>query len=345
MRVLVTGGAGFIGSHVVDWLVAGGQEVRVLDASPYAHGTDVDVHRADVRDPDAVRVAVAGVEAVCHQAAMVGLGVDFADTPAYVSHNDAGTAVLLAALHEHGFRGRLVLASSMVVYGEGRYRCGVHDVVRPPPRDPVRLDRAEWDPRCPSCGGGLVPEPATEDAPADPRNVYAATKLHQEHLCFAFGREHRLPVAALRYHNVYGARMPRDTPYAGVAAIFRSAIESGRAPQVLEDGQQRRDFVHVQDVARANVLALTADPPATGPLNVASGTPHTVLDLACALTTAAEGAAPAPAVVGGYRIGDVRHVFADPQRARDQLGFTANVTFEEGMHEFASAPLRAAGSQ
>jgi dTDP-L-rhamnose 4-epimerase len=233
----------------------------------------------------------------------------------------------------------------MVVYGEGRYRCCDHGVVRPGPRDPVRLDRGEWDPCCPTCGEALVPEPVPEDAPADPRNVYAATKLHQEHLCLVFGREHRVPVTALRYHNVYGARMPRDTPYSGVAAIFRSAVEAGRPPRVLEDGRQRRDFVHVRDVARANVLALTAEPPIDGALNVASGTPRTVLDLARSLSATAGDAAPRPEVVGGYRIGDVRHVFASTERARVHLGFEAQIPFDEGVREFASAPLRAAVGQ
>jgi dTDP-L-rhamnose 4-epimerase len=343
VRVLVTGGAGFIGSHVVDALVASGHEVRVLDSAPSALRTadGIDALRADVRDADAVRAAVTGVDAVCHQAAMVGLGVDFADAPAYVSHNDTGTAVLLAALHEQQFGGRLVLASSMVVYGEGRYRCPTHGLVRPGPRDPVRLERGEWDPCCAACDATLMSEPVPEDAPADPRNVYAATKVHQEHLCFVFGREHRVPVTALRYHNVYGARIPRDTPYAGVAAIFRSALEAGRAPSVYEDGRQRRDFVHVRDVARANVLALTTDPPVIGALNIASGAPRTVLDLAHALTAATGNDAPAPEVVGGYRLGDVRHVFAATQRARVQLGFTASVGFEEGVRGFASAPLGA----
>lgn len=343
MRVLVTGGAGFIGSHVTDAFVGAGHEVNVLDTAD--RGDDAapgaEYHWGDVRDADAVRVAAAGVDAVCHQAAMVGLGVDFADAPGYVSHNDTGTAVLLAVLHEQRFTGRIVLASSMVVYGEGQYRCRQDGVVRPGPRDPSRLERGDWEPHCPSCGTTLVPEAVPEEAPVDPRNVYAATKLHQEHLSTLFGREHGVPVTALRYHNVYGPRMPRDTPYAGVAAIFRSAVEAGRAPKVLEDGRQRRDFVHVCDVARANVLALTAVPPVVGPINVASGTPRTVLDLATAMSAASVHGPLAPEVVGGYRLGDVRHVFAATERAHRQLGFEAEMQFDDGVREFASAPLRA----
>jgi dTDP-L-rhamnose 4-epimerase len=179
-----------------------------------------------------------------------------------------------------------------------------------------------------------------EDAPLDPRNVYAATKLHQEHLCAAFSRETGVPVTALRYHNVYGPRMPRDTPYAGVASIFRSALEAGRAPRVFEDGGQRRDFVHVRDVAHANVLALTGDEPVPGAFNVCSGTPRTVGDLASALADAAGPDAPRPVVTGEFRLGDVRHVFADASRAREALGFEARVGFADGVAEFASAPLR-----
>jgi dTDP-L-rhamnose 4-epimerase len=171
--------------------------------------------------------------------------------------------------------------------------------------------------------------------------VYAATKLHQEHLLAAFGREHpAVAVTALRYHNVYGPRMPRDTPYAGVASIFRSALEAGRVPQVFEDGRQRRDFVHVEDVARANVLAITAERPGSGVFNVCSGDPRTVLDMGRAIATAFGAGVPEPAVTGAFRPGDVRHVFASAERARTVLGFEARIGFGSGMLEFARAPLR-----
>lgn len=346
MRVLLTGGAGFIGGHIAEALLALGHDVRILDtllAAAHAPGAAPDlpdgasVTYADVRDGHALATALDGVDAVCHQAAMVGLGAGLDDITDYVSHNDLGTAVLLRELGRAGFRGRLVQASSMVVYGEGRYRCAAHGVVRAPPRTVADLDAGRFDPPCPSCGEALVPEPIPEDAAVDPRNVYAATKLHQEHLADAYTRITGVPVTHLRYHNVYGPRMPRDTPYAGVASIFRSALETGRAPRVTEDGQQLRDFVHVRDVARANVLALTADDPVPGAFNVCSGTPRSVGDMARALA-GADG--PAPEVTGRYRLGDVRHVFASPVRARELLGFTAEVPFDTGMAGFATSPLR-----
>jgi dTDP-L-rhamnose 4-epimerase len=346
MHVLVTGGAGFIGSHIVDELLDLGHSVTVLDnLHPLAwqERPQVDPRvrfvEGDVRDAETVRGVLDGVDHVCHQAAMVGLGVDLGDIADYVGHNDLGTAVLLRELAGAAFAGRLVLASSMVVYGEGRYACPEHGVVRPGPRAVAALERGEYEPPCPVCGRALAPEAVPEDAPLDPRNVYAATKLQQEHLAAAFSRETEVPVTALRYHNVYGPRMPRDTPYAGVASIFRSALAAGRAPKVFEDGGQTRDFVHVRDVAHANVLALTADAPVPGAFNVCSGTPRTVGDMAFALARAIPGA-PEPQIVGGYRLGDVRHVFADATRARDVLGFTAQVSFEAGVAEFATAQLR-----
>jgi dTDP-L-rhamnose 4-epimerase len=349
MRVLVTGGAGFVGSHLVDLLVEAGHEVVSLDRlHPRAHAgrpdylrQDVEHVDADLADPVAARVldrVLDGMDAVSHQAAMVGLGREVGDVVEFVRDNDLGTAALLAALARHGRVGRLVLASSMVVYGEGAYRCPEHGPVRPGPRPAARLDAGRFEPPCPRCGTDLEPVAVAEDAPPDPRSVYAATKLHQEHLATACAQAGGPPVTALRYHNVYGPRMPRDTPYAGVASIFRSALAGGRAPTVHEDGRQRRDFVHVTDVARANLLALTTPDPVQGPVNVASGQPHTVGELAAALAEAVGG--PAPEVVGGWRPGDVRHVFASQALAVDRLGFRAQVDFTRGMAEFAGAELR-----
>jgi dTDP-L-rhamnose 4-epimerase len=350
MRILVTGGAGFIGSQIVDRLVDDGHEVRVLDLLlESAHGgvpdylnPAADFTRGDIADPSTAARAVAGVDAICHQAAMVGLGLDLGDAPDYVRHNDLGTAVLLAALAAGGFAGRLVLASSMVVYGEGRYTGPAHGEVCPGPRRAEDLDAGRFEPVCPRCGEALAPSAIAEDGRPDPRNVYAATKLHQEQLCSAFARETGASVIALRYHNVYGPRMPRDTPYAGVASIFASSLAAGRSPRVFEDGGQLRDFVHVRDVARANALALLAPERRAGVYNVASGTPRSVLEMATALAAAHGGDAPDAVVTGQYRLGDVRHVFASAQRAGDELGFRAREDFADGMAQFARAPLRAA---
>ncbi|MFI9760059.1 NAD-dependent epimerase/dehydratase family protein [Streptomyces sp. NPDC051963] len=330
MRVLVTGGAGFIGSHVVEALKAHGHE-------PVVHDIRTDP-AADVRDPDAVRAALTGVDAVCHQAAMVGLGVDFGDAVDYVSHNDLGTAVLLTAMAETGVR-RLVLAGSMVVYGEGRYSCEWHGVVRPGPRSVADLEAGRFEPRCPVCAEDLYPGLVDEDAPVDPRNVYATTKLAQEHLAAAWARSTGSSAVSLRYHNVYGPGMPRDTPYAGVASFFRSALARGESPRVYEDGRQRRDFVHVRDVASANIAALEATPPpgTLTPYNTGSGDPHTVGEMAETLAAAYGG--PPPLTTAQYRLGDVRHITADSSRLRAELGWKAEVGFAEGMREFAGSEM------
>lgn len=350
MRVLITGGAGFIGSHIADRLLDLGHQPTLLDSlAPEVHRgsrwpgylPDVPRVQADVTDPGAVERALAGVEVVCHQAAKVGLGVDVQDLPDYTMANLQGTAVLLAAMARVGVE-RLVQASSMVVYGEGRYACAEHGEVRPGPRRVADLEAGRFEPPCPRCGAALRWQLVGEDSPPDPRNAYAASKVGQEHLAAAWARATGGRAVSLRYHNVYGPRMPRDTPYAGVASIFRSALEAQRPPQVFEDGGQLRDFVHVRDVALANTLAIDqvgACPPATAvAYNVASGHPHTVGEMARTLASAMAG--PVPQVTGEFRLGDVRHVLADPARASAELGFSAEIGFAHGMTEFATAELR-----
>jgi dTDP-L-rhamnose 4-epimerase len=346
-HVLVTGGAGFIGTHVVAALHESGHQVTVVDVGhPGAHRAALPdtvagapLRRIDLRDRAAVAGALGGVDVVVHQAAMVGLGVDLDDLPEYVGCNDLGTAVLLAEMARAGIH-RLVLASSMVVYGEGAYTCARHGAVRPAARAAVDLAASRFEPACSACGAALEPGLIDEEAPLDPRSGYAATKVAQEHLTAAWCRQTGGTVVALRYHNVYGPGMPRDTPYSGVAAIFRSALEAGRAPRVFEDGGQRRDFVHVGYVAAANLAAVTATGTRTGwrAYNIASGRPATIGELATALARAAGG--PAPVVTGQFRLGDVRHVIASPARAHAELGFRATVCLADGVTQFAHAPLR-----
>ena len=354
MRVLVTGGAGFIGSHVVNVLASAGHEVRVLDAllpcvhpdgvPPFGPDPGFEFVHGDVRDAHTVDAALRGVGAVCHLAAMVGLGVDFDDAPLYAGCNDLGTAVLLAAMARARIR-RLVLASSMVVYGEGAYSCAEHGLAAtPPPRSAADLDAGRFEPRCERCGEPLSAELVPEETPLRPRNVYADTKVAQEHLSGSWARATGAQAVALRYHNVYGPGMPRDTPYAGVASFFRSSLAAGRAPRVFEDGAQRRDFIHVRDVAGATVAAFDAladagVPGGPGDLrayNVGSGTPRTVGQLASALADAYGG--PSPVVTGEYRLGDVRHVTASSERIRRELRWRPTVGFAEGVAEFAAAP-------
>ncbi len=349
MHVLVTGGAGFIGSHIVDELISNGHAVTVVDSLDLAAHAGVPGYLnplaryvwADCCDDGVMSGALDGVDAVCHQAAKVGLGLDFNDVVEYVRNNDLATAkVLLAVNHSETVRS-LVVASSMVVYGEGSYRCAEHGHVQPGPRRVDDLAAGKYEPPCPQCGAALTPFAVDEDAKLDPRNVYAATKLHGEHLAFSFARERPdVSVTALRYHNVYGPRMARDTPYAGVASIFRSAFAAGREPAVFEDGGQIRDFVHVRDVAHANVLALGLVRSGPRAFNACSGVPHTILDMANALADNFDGGRLRPQIVGGARLGDVRHVFASAERAHSELGFQAAVTFHDGMREFATASLR-----
>lgn len=346
MRVLLTGAAGFIGRHVHAELTRQGIEVIALDS------LRSDVHKApprtpfelvvaDVRDGAALDRALRGVDAVCHLAAKVGLGVAVGDLPDYADTNDRGTAELLAAMARRDV-GRLILASSMVVYGEGVGQCATHGNVVPGPRSASLLSAGQFEPPCPICAAPLAPALVDEQARTDPRNGYAATKLAQEHLASSWARLTGGAVTTLRYHNVYGPGMPRDTPYAGVAAIFLSALRSGARPTVFEDGGQRRDFVHVTDIASATVAAVRR--PVASPIevyNVGSGQPRTVGQMAAALATAVGG--PPPRVTKEFRLGDVRHITADSARIRDRLGWSPSVVFEDGIASLAELETARAG--
>ncbi|NHA67434.1 NAD-dependent epimerase/dehydratase family protein [Phycicoccus flavus] len=349
MRVLLTGAAGFIGTATWRELVADGHEVVALDLLlPQAHGRatredpPAGVHVLDVRDVAAWSDLLEGADAVLHLAAMVGAGASADDLPLYAGHNDLGTAAVLSAMHARGVD-RFVQASSMVVYGEGRYTCPDHGAQAPGPRTAAALDAGDFDTPCPVCGGPLDWALVDEDAPLDPRSSYAVSKVAQEGYASAWVRQSPGAAVSLRYHNVYGPGMPRDTPYSGVAALFRSALERGEPPTVFEDGRQMRDFVHVDDVARANVAALRsvagADLATHRAYNVCSGRPVAIADVARHVAHGADSALE-PRVTGQYRIGDVRHVVASPERAGAELGFTAQVTPEDGLAAFATAPLR-----
>jgi dTDP-L-rhamnose 4-epimerase len=342
MRVLLTGAAGFIGSRIAVALGDAGHDVVGVDVMlANAHGADAEppegVQRADIRDPSTVASLLDGVDVVCHQAAVVGAGVDAADAPSYGSHNDYATAVLLAEMFAAGCR-RLVLASSMVVYGQGRYSCAEHGLVDPVPRTRADLDAGVFEHRCPIGGEELQWELVDEDAPLRPRSLYAASKLAQENYALAWAESTGGSVVALRYHNVYGPNMPRDTPYSGVAAIFRSELERGDVPRVFEDGGQMRDFVHVDDVAAANIAAIDAAPDGFLSANVCSGRPISILEVAKELCEARGEAS--PVVTGQYRSGDVRHIVASPAGAQELLGFRAVIDPRDGLREFAFAKLR-----
>lgn len=338
MRIVLTGGAGFIGRHVHRALLADGHDVVVLDSlRPDVHGPDArptidGLVVGDVRDADVLDRVLPGADAIVHLAAKVGVGVDVHDLPDYADSNMHGTASLLAGMARAGV-GTLVQASSMVVYGEGLGRCDEHGPVGPAPRSSAELEAGRFEPPCPRCGRPLAPELVGEDAPMDPRNAYAVSKHAQEQLAGSWMRSTGGSATSLRFHNVYGPGMPRNTPYAGVAAIFLSSLRRGEAPQVFEDGGQRRDFVHVRDIAAAVAAAVARPAVGARALNVGSGTVRTVGDLAAALARAVEG--PAPVTTGRFRLEDVRHITADSSRARRELGWEPRVDFGEGTAELA----------
>jgi dTDP-L-rhamnose 4-epimerase len=326
VKVLLTGGAGFIGRPTARALRRVGADVTVFDQALDA--------RDDITDLERVRAAVEGSHAVVHLAAKVGLGVSLEDMDDYVRTNDLGTATVLRAAAEKVRR--LVYASSMVVYGEGAYECPLHGPMTPPPRTPAALSAGHFDPRCPACDGDLVPGLVPESAPFDPRNTYAATKVHGEHLADTWARETGASVAALRFHNVYGPGLPVETPYAGVAALFLSRLAHRDPPLVYEDGRQRRNFIHVDDVAQAVVAATFADlPPGVTALNVGATESHTIGQMAELMSAAMGG--PLPEISGRYRLGDVRHITADCMKASRVLGWRSRIPLEDGIADLARA--------
>jgi dTDP-L-rhamnose 4-epimerase len=342
--VLVTGGAGFIGSHLVDALLVRGARVRVLDnldplarpaGAPDRLNGEAELIVGDLRDSEVVAEALDGVDRVFHLGGVVGNGESMINVRRAVDSNSAGTATLLEAVLARRDRiSRLVVASSMVVYGEGAYECAEHGLVPPPGRSEEQLRRRDWEPRCPRCERPLEPVPIREDQGLRPTSVYGITKRDQEELALVLGEAYGIEAVALRYLNVYGPRQALDNPYTGVAAIFAARLLSGRAPRVFEDGAQIRDLVHVSDVVAATLAAMEAPGAPGHAINVATGRRITILELAQRLAAAL---APElePEVTGEYRGGDIRHCFADFTRARELLGFEARRSLDDGLPELA----------
>ena len=344
-KVLITGGAGFIGSHVADHLLAASYRIRVLDnGSLQVHGplegppaylsSEVEYVRADVRDGAALERALQGVDAVLHLAAMVGVGQSMYEVERYTAVNELGTATLMQALLERPVR-RLVVASSMSVYGEGRYLTADGEVCDSAERDAARIRAGDWDPKD-SAGGPLQAIATPEEKMPSLRSVYALNKYAQERMSLLIGEAYGIPTIALRFFNVYGTRQALSNPYTGVLAIFAARLLNGNRPRVFEDGAQRRDFVHVSDVARACRLALEAPGDARGVFNIGSGESRTVRDVALQLASTMGRPELAPEITGRYRTGDVRHCFADIRRAREVLGFEPQVAFKEGLEELVA---------
>jgi dTDP-L-rhamnose 4-epimerase len=341
MRILVTGGAGFIGSHLVDALVSEGHAVRVLDNfDPQVHGGEhpgylnkaAEYLEGDVRNRDVLRNALAKIEVVFHEAAAVGVGQSMYEIEKYVSANSLGTAVLLDVLiNDRVPLKKLVVASSMSIYGEGQYACSACGVVSPSLRPDAQLATHDWEMRCPSCRKTVAPAPTAETKPLIPTSVYAVTKRDQEELCLSVGRSYGLPTVALRYFNVYGPRQSLSNPYTGVCAIFSSRIKNRHRPIVFEDGKQSRDFVHVRDIVKANLLVMKDSRADYEMFNVGTGRAVSIGEIGRSLARLYKVPLE-PDITLRFRAGDIRHCFSDIAKLR-ALGFAPSVTLEEGLRE------------
>jgi dTDP-L-rhamnose 4-epimerase len=342
-RILITGGAGFIGSHVADLMLASGYKVRILDnLTAQVHGEnagrpaylneDAELMVGDIRNRDTVVAALDGADGVIHLAAAVGVGQSMYDIASYVDVNEAGTAVLLEALSKRPVA-RLVVASSMSIYGEGLARAG-NGEINPEPRTLEQLRRGQWE-LTGSMGRPLEPLPTRESKPPSLSSVYALNKYAQEQMALMVGKAYGIDTVALRFFNVYGPRQALSNPYTGVLAIFGSRLINGRPPLVFEDGAQRRDFVHVRDVARAVKLAYETERGIGRAFNIGSGVSRSILSLAEDLARIVGKPQIVPHVTGKYRVGDIRHCFADISLARSEFGYAPAVDFADGLAELA----------
>jgi len=344
MKVLVTGGAGFIGSHLVDALVREGHTVRSLDnLEQQVHGgkepdylnPKAEYLWGDIRDRDILKQALSSIEAIFHLAAKVGIAQSMYEIESYVSSNVLGTSILLetVALERIPIR-KLVVASSMSLYGEGAYRCPSCGPIAPPLRPGEQLQKQQWQMCCPRCKKQATDIPSTEEKPLSPTSIYAITKRDQEELSLTVGRSYGIPTVALRYFNTYGSRQSLSNPYAGACAIFSSQIRNGRPPHIFEDGKQKRDFTHVSDIVQANLLVLK-DPRADHQVfNVGTGTSASILEVAEALIEL-YGAGLKPEITQKARAGDIRHCSADISRIQ-ALGFAPKVTLKAGLQELVA---------
>jgi dTDP-L-rhamnose 4-epimerase len=344
MRVLITGGAGFVGSHTADALLKKGYQVRVLDnLSQQVHGenarlppyldTRIEFFHGDVRNRDKLQQAINGVTAIIHLAAAVGVGQSMYEIHKYVDNNSLGGAVLLDYLAnaEHDVK-KVVVASSMSVYGEGQYECSQCGLVYPKLRSTAQLEQRDWEMHCPHCDNPVTTMPTSEEKPLFPTSIYAITKRDHEEMFLTVGQAYRIPTVALRYFNIYGSRQALSNPYTGVAAIFSSRLLNHNPPVVFEDGQQSRDFTHVSDIVRANLLALTKDEANYEVFNIGTGRQLTILDAANILSNKLDHNQ-RPVILNQFRAGDIRHCYADIQKARQKLGYAPQVTFEDGIDE------------